>query len=470
MSFNENHFDFDLTSEQRQAVQKILGFIKSNEQQVFILRGYAGTGKTSLLKGINKLIENERSMHFWATTGRAAKVIGGKTGLQADTIHRSIYRLKLSEEDKKQRIIRLYYELNLNDSKENSVYVVDESSQLSDRKSLQVRLNFGTGRLLADSLNYIGSRKIIFIGDNAQLPPVNYLYSPALNPTYFQKHFNLTANQFELRQIMRFNKSSGIFKNTRHLRDHIAESSYPKLSIRASGMSDIQVYHNESQMVKSFVDLARKVGIDNLKFITLSNKKANWLNLQIRQQLCKGKSPKAIRENDILMITQNNYLYDLMNGDSAQVTWVNPRPIFKAGFKFREVELKFYDPKARVERIRKVILFEDLLQRDKNNLTEEEEYKLRRYLFGRANELGIDTKGHEFNDYVRNEPYANALRVGYGYAGTCYKAQGGEWDHVFIALERSMFYFPLENQYRWTYTALTRARKHIHILDNYYIR
>ncbi len=470
MGFNENTFDFELTPEQRAAVRNILDFINTPDQQIFILSGYAGTGKTSLLKGINKLVEKELQLHFWATTGRAAKVIGGKTGLQADTIHRSIYRLMLSEEDKKQRLIKLYYELTINDSNENSVYAVDESSQLSDRKSLQVRLNFGTGRLLADTLEFIDGRKIIFIGDNAQLPPVNYKHSPALNPEYFEKHFHTSARHYELTEIKRFNKHSGIYKNTRQLRNHIADKSYPRLSIRASGMDDIQIYNNESQMVKTFVKLAHKYGIDNVKFITLSNKKANWLNLQIRQQLFMGKKQKPIRENDVLMVNQNNYLYDLMNGDTAQVTWVNPKRIYNAGFKFCEAEVKFYDPKAGAERTRKVILFEELLQRDKNNLTDEEEYKLRRYIFGRAKELGVDKKSSEFNDFVRNEPYANALRVGYGYAGTCHKAQGGEWDHVFIALERSMFYFPLENQYRWIYTALTRARKKIHILDNYCIR
>ncbi|MEA3447891.1 MAG: AAA family ATPase [Bacteroidota bacterium] len=470
MTFDEEKFDFTLTSEQRQAVQSILEFIHNDEKQVFILRGYAGTGKTSLLKGISKLLDDDVSMHFWATTGRAAKIISSKTNLQADTIHRSIYRLRLSEEDKKNRIIKLYYELIKNNHSLNTFYAIDECSQLSDKKTLTLNLNFGTGRLLADTLEYAGGRKILFIGDNAQLPPVKYMYSPALNPDYFQKHHQLSAKHFDLTEIKRFDKTSGIYKNTRQLREHIADASYPKLSIRASGMNDIRVYHNESEMVKTFVKLARQSGIDNLKFITLSNKKANWLNLQIRQQLYKGKKPQVIRENDVLMVTQNNYLYDLMNGDSAQVTWVNPKPIFKAGFKFREVQVKFYDPKAGAERTRKVILFEDLLQRDKNNLTDEEDYKIRHYLFAKANELGIDKNTCEFNEFVRNEPYANALRVGYGYASTCHKAQGGEWDHVFIMLEFSMFYFPLENQYRWTYTALTRSRKQIHILDNYYIR
>lgn len=197
-------FDFPLTPEQQTAVDRMIDFFNSSDD-VFILRGHAGTGKTSLVKGLIKYLQSVRiPAKLMASTGRAAKVLSVKTGLRAETMHRYIYTMSLHEIDERTEKVIIDFRLRPNADEVQTIYFVDESSMISDQKSLNVSLKFGSGKLLTDMLLFADGRKIVFIGDPAQLPPVNYLHSPALNTDYLVNNFSKLIRNVNLQGIQRF--------------------------------------------------------------------------------------------------------------------------------------------------------------------------------------------------------------------------------------------------------------------------
>jgi ATP-dependent exoDNAse (exonuclease V) alpha subunit len=467
----QDYFDFKLTTEQTDAVTAISDYINSSNDNVFVLTGYAGTGKTSLLKGLSKRFQDDYAIYHLASTGRAAKVLSSKTGMAADTIHRVIYKHEITVIDRFQQLIKVTYKLKQNIAHKNSIYFVDESSMISDKKSLDTDLNFGTGKLLSDLLTYVGDRKLIFIGDKAQLPPVNFKYSPALSVEYIQHYHNLKVATINLSEVVRIAQTTGIYQNSDYLRNAIAANQDHYLALNMSHASDITIHNSIDTMTSRFTEIAPKVGIDNLIFITASNKAAHEINLNIRHKLYGRKSIEILQQNEVLMVIQNNYYYNLMNGDAVSVSWISNQTRQIKGIIFRDIEVLYDDPKMLTRRVEKVKIIENTLTSNSKDLLKDIEYKLRQYAYAKAKSEGIDTKNKEiFIEYLKNEPFVNALRVKYGYAATCHKAQGGEWSHVFTMLEPWMFYQAKSFLYRWAYTAITRSSKHLHILNNNAIR
>lgn len=456
-------FDFPLTPEQQTAVDRMIDFFNSSDD-IFILRGQAGTGKTSLVKGLIKYLQSVRiPAKLMASTGRAAKVLSVKTGLRAETMHRYIYTMSLHEIDERTEKVIIDFRLRPNADEVQTIYFVDESSMISDQKSLNVSLKFGSGKLLTDMLLFANGRKVVFIGDPAQLPPVNYLHSPALNPDYFVNNFSKRVRNVNLQGIQRFSSETGIGRNVKELQRHIGELSFPYLSIRVSGSRDMHICSSEEVLARTYAGSIRRLGIDNCIMLTFSNKMANNLNHQVRQKLF-GRNTSRVNRGELLVVIQNNYKHSLYNGDHLEILEVSESTETVAGIVFRNVKARVLSEGAYVAFEGKVI--DTLLNGDSQNLGPKQDFELMRDFYIRAHRLGIKKNTPDFINFMLSDPYLNALRVKYGYAITCHKAQGGEWQHVFVALEPVLFVQDKQFTYRWVYTAISRAINEVFFLQN----
>jgi len=463
MSALQTYFDFPLSPEQQSAVSQMVDFFKSGDD-IFILSGHAGTGKTTLVKGLIRYLQSEKiPSRLMASTGRAAKVLSMKTGLKAETMHRYIYTMSLHEMDEKSEKVNIDFRLRQNQDTPQTIYFVDESSMLSDQKSLNVSLNFGSGKLLTDMLFFAEKRKIVFIGDPAQLPPVNYLYSPALNPDYFVRHFSKRVCSFSLKGIHRFSAETGIGRNVNDMQQKINDLSFPYLSIRVTGNRDMHICPSEEALARNYAESIRKLGIDNCIMLTFSNKMAASLNFQVRQKLF-GRNTSRVNKGELLVVIQNNYKHSLYNGDHLEILGISDSTETVAGIVFRNIRARVLSEGAYVAFDGKVI--DTLLNSDAQNLDAKQEYELMLDFFIRATKEGIRRNSPDFSSYMLSDPYLNALRVKYGYAITCHKAQGGEWQHVFVALEPVLFVQDKQYTYRWVYTAVSRAMNEIYFLQN----
>lgn len=460
---NSNYFDFPLSPEQLSAVNQLVAFFTSSDD-IFILSGHAGTGKTTLVKGLIKYLGAQKiPSRLMASTGRAAKVLSLKTGLSAETMHRSIYKMSLHELDEKTEKVNIDFQLRQNQDTAQTIYFVDESSMLSDQKSLNVALSFGSGKLLTDMLLFAASRKIVFIGDPAQLPPVNYLHSPALNTDYFAKYFSKRVQCVSLTGIHRFAAGTGIGLNVKDLQQKINELTFPYFSLKVSGNSDMQVCPSEEALARTYADSIHTLGIDNCIMLTFSNKMAVSLNQQVRQKLF-GRNTARVNKGELLVVVQNNYKHSLYNGDHLEILEVSDATEQRAGIVFRNVKARALSQGGYTAFEGKVC--DTLLNGDSKNLDSRQEFELMRDFFIRAHKDGIKKNSPGFMNYMLSDPYLNALRVKYGYAVTCHKAQGGEWQHVFIALEPVLFVQDRQFTYRWVYTAISRATDKVFVLQN----
>jgi ATP-dependent exoDNAse (exonuclease V) alpha subunit len=463
MSAIESYSHLTFNQDQSAAAEKLEQFINDPNTQVFILTGHAGTGKTSMISAIIRYLnERKQTAILLASTGRAAKVVGEKTGYHAETVHKHIYQLNTNISDEKNKIQKLTFRLRTNTSQLNTVYIIDESSMISDHPVESVFINFGTGRLLSDLFFYAGNRKIIFLGDPGQLPPVNTQFSPCLNKDYLMNNKEKATCLASLNQIMRFGHNTGIAYNSNALRQSIASGNLSYLEIQQSGFQDITIHYSIEEMVVDYIRSIKSQGIESSLFIAFTNGYTNGINSMVRSILF----PKAftIVKNELLMVVQNNYKFDLTNGEHILVNEVSPKKEQRAGLTFRDISFQFNDTEG--YKVMNGKILEDLLYSSKPSLTQEQEFELWRDFQIRTHQKGIRNKDPEFIEVLITDPYLNALRARFGYAVTCHKAQGGEWNHVFLALEKSLFGLPREFQYRWTYTAISRAIKNLHLLDN----
>lgn len=441
------------------SIRQIEAFLNSSTQ-VFILKGYAGTGKTTLVKNlINYLATVKRPYVLMASTGRAAKVLSDKTREPATTIHRKIY--KLDEVDDSDEQLKINFSLKMNFDAADTLYVIDEASMIPDKPSLSGLLNYGDGRLLAHILNFAQGRKILFVGDPAQLPPVKNKFSAALHEDYITKQFGTKAVATELTKVWRQHKDSGILFNASQLRYPEIENP-TGISIRATGFNDIVLCYQQSELVRRYVEKVQRHGYDNAIILTYGNKSVLKFNQMVRQYLFPGKSNAVA--GDWLMVAYNNYKHNLANGQHVTLLDIAPDFEKRANLVFRDATLEVVEHGARQLVNCKII--EDLLQRPEPNLDYETEKELMRDFAIRMYKAGIKPKSGEYRDQFLNDPYLNAVRVKFGYAITGHKAQGGEWDNVMLQLEYSLDYQELEIVYRWIYTAITRAAKTLYLLRN----
>ena len=482
-----------LTDSQDRVLNKILNFVNNSADRVFILKGYAGTGKTTLMRFlIQKLDQQEKNYRLLASTGRAAKVLANisGTGFITSTIHSLIYTFKGLNRDTEgideaqidengTPIILMFQQAKLDEENQpEAIYIVDESSMVSDVPSRDVtQAQFGDGRLLKNLLDYDprpGS-KFIFVGDPCQLPPIKEYYSPALIPAYFQQTFNLNAQEEKLTEIMRQKGVSGIIDASKKIRGLYTtapeagglfgkQKLWGYLPFR--GNKDIQLHKNTEVMLDDYVEKVKASGLNSAVCICRSNRMCGELSRTIRQKL--GFISERISVGDLLLVTQNNISTGLMNGDMVTVEEIAPHVQTRARLTFRQMKLK----ELFTQRTYTTLVIEEIAYQGRLNLDAQQQQALFVDFIIRMRKKGITEKKNRLAFYsaMENDPYLNALRCVYGYAITCHKSQGGEWEDVYVQVPRNIPLNPTKGTYQWIYTAMTRARPTLHVVDDFYLR
>lgn len=483
-----------LTPSQTRVMAQILDFIDGKDR-VFILKGYAGTGKTTLLRFLlTELRKRNHNYRLLAPTGRAAKVMANLSSTEqqaapAQTIHSMLYTFHgLNEE------VDITRDYTHNDGSElylnfeparikfddiyappETIYIIDEASMVADMPPhVIVQAKFGSGKLLTELLNFDTRErsKFIFIGDPCQLPPIEQYFSPALMPAYFEQHFSLHAQEAMLTEIMRQNDDSTLItasKQIRALHDAAPAPSHygphdkmwSKLPLR--GNRDIVFLDSLNELINLYVNQVKSNGVDSALFISRENKRCLSISNQIRTLLGHGH---RLQKGDLLMVNQNCAVVPLVNGDMVTVEQVSDTVEICAGFTFRMVTVR--------ERFSKKIyetwLLEDILYQAAPNLDKEQNKLLLIDYAKRMAKIGLRQSMHAFYEQMRSDPFLNALRCSFGYCVTCHKAQGGEWDKVFVDMPRNITLNPTPEKYQWVYTAMTRATQTLYLVNDFFYR
>ena len=455
----KENFSFQPSFELELAVKSLSEFLLSTANDtVFVLRGYAGTGKTSLVGALVKAMDKlQQKSVLLAPTGRAAKVFSAYAGHPAFTIHKKIYR--------QQSFSNEVSNFSINDNlTTHTLYIVDEASMISN-EGLSGSM-FGTGRLLDDLVEFVYSGagcRLLLMGDTAQLPPVGEEQSPAL-ATEALKGYGLNVIEVDLTQVVRQVQSSGILWNATQIRQLIAEDecfSLPK--IKVSGFPDIQVVRGD-ELIDTLTGCYEKDGMDETIVVCRSNKRANIYNKGIRAQILYRED--ELNTGDLLMVAKNNYFWTekykemdfIANGEIAVVRRVRrTRELY--GFRFAEVLLAFPDQND-FELEANLLL--DTLHSDAPALPKTENDRL----FYSVLEDYVDiTVKRERMKKMKADPHYNALQVKYAYAVTCHKAQGGQWQNVFLDQGYMSDEYLTPDYFRWLYTAFTRASKTLYLVN-----
>lgn len=462
----------ELTTQQNIVFENIKAFMAS-DASVFILRGYAGTGKTTMVKVIADYISQTHKVSLMAPTGRAARILKQKTGHEAETIHKTIYE-KVRIEHKNVKDIaesefKLRFPIHESDKDGNVVAIVDEASMVCSKKIEHELFVFGTDNLMDDLLTFVRPNfggKIIFVGDPAQLPPVGEPVSNALRAEYFREK-GLKVVEGELTEVLRQKGDSVILKNAMMIRDLLKEDKRNNLVFEEM-KDDVETVPAE-QFLNKYLDYRKESGKHDSVVICYSNKSASRYNKDIRSALYGGDVP--LRVDDILLITQNNYRLNRMNGEFVPVLAIGARtqqsaPVYTqiGGVKQRiTITLNFVQvtiPDGNGNPIL-CMLLEDLLTNDKATISIDETRALYINFCMRHPELKQGTE--EFAEALLSDEYHNAIRAKYGYAVTGHKCQGGEWGKVFVDYtDRTGLD---DDSLRWAYTATTRAQKTLYVAN-----
>ena len=453
-------FSFSPTNQQEEALDTISEFLfEQNKHKVLVLQGYAGTGKTTLIKTlIQNLWRVKYKAVLLAPTGKAAKVVSNYTNRDAYTIHRCIYNPKPQEKG------GVVFELKKNKAS-RTLFIVDESSMISDQ-AIQKDGLFENGNLLADLISYVYNHNdcyLFFIGDTAQLPPVKSLESPALSMECLETSYQLDPILIYLDQVVRQSKQSSVLTNATSIRACI-ENLYIS-SVKLNLISDKETYRcKTAQEVLFFLNQTYK-DIDNTYqniVLVHSNKRANIYNEHIRTKIIGRKKPLEV--GDQLMVVRNNYycLSSLVssgfiaNGDALEVTQIIAIE-HKYDLDFARVRVSFVD-RPDISDF-ETLVFLDTLYIETSSLPYEKTSLLYQKL--RKKYLASFSR-NECNDKIKQDPYYNALQVKFAYAITCHKSQGGQWDTVFIEQPSNMLTQGSQEYLRWLYTAVTRAKKQLY--------
>ena len=467
-----------LTPHQHDALEAMQAFVQGPEH-CFILQGGAGTGKTTLMAALARWLESEHWPYgFLAPTGRAARILGDKTATGAQTIHSRIYafdRLHVSEEPENERAtgLRLCFRLR-SEAPGVRLFVVDEASMVGDVEDNQETLRFGSGRLLADLIEYsgVGRRsgrsaapgngvKLLFVGDPAQLSPVGQQLSPALSAEYLERQFRLSCAGCELTEIHRQEAGSAIRERASVIRSALKAGRFNSFDLKPSGAALLAERIPDS--VTRVAEAYRRGGGSSSVLITFSNARALQLNRAVRGRLW-GDELADVRVGDQLLVNRNSYRSDLYNGDLVRVLEVAPdvqrrtirmRGVAPVELSFRQAVLAYRSANGEALRT-ECLLLENLLHSKERGLSPLEQRALLVDFKNRHPNLRPGTD--EFAVALRDDSWFNALQVKYGYALTCHKAQGGEWDTAVVNFESGR---GLHNEafFRWAYTAITRARR-----------
>ena len=449
------HLGFEPTEGQRilaEALSEMAG--STDNRQLMLIKGYAGTGKTSVISAFVRTLKDFKIRSvLMAPTGRAAKVLSAYSGEQAFTIHKKIYRQKSSKDGFGS------FTLNYNASV-NTFFIVDEASMIScygtDRNM------FGSGNLLDDLLQFVYNDrncKLILMGDTAQLPPVGQDRSPALDKGRLEA-YGLTVSEYELTEVVRQSRESGVLHNATVVRRLIASGEVAYPCLRARPFPDVARITG-GDLIETLSDAYDKYGIEDVAVICRSNKQANRYNMGIRNRILYRE--EELTPGDFLMVVRNNYTQVgesedvgfIANGDIVRVCRIF-KYINRYGFRFAEVELSLPDYN---DYEFSAIIMLDVLTGDTASITEEQNRNLYRAVA--EDYAHVAPKSRQYKK-IKEDPFFNALQVKYAYAVTCHKAQGGQWKCVFLDQGRPADETPDIEYLRWLYTAVTRASEKLY--------
>lgn len=429
--------------------------LSSKPQPVYLLKGYAGTGKTSLVATlVNTIPQLKMRFVLLAPTGRAAKVLSSYTGFQAHTIHRKIYFHTRTPDGRRKMVCA-------ENKHKHTVFIVDEASMITDS-------TIDNGRSLLDDLvQYVATGedcRLLLIGDHAQLPPVGLDISPALDLDNLKHAYAITAASFELTEVMRQALDSGILSNATALRQKLASSKCELPLLQTDGFTDISQLEAD-QVEDQFFNAFGSRDFTKSVVICRTNKRANLYNQAIRQRILGMDND--LSGGDLIMIVKNNYYWTeeqkgggfIANGDIAEVTRINKvEEVF--GFHFADAEIRLIEYPD--QPVMSVKLLTDTLMLDGPALSDADHLKLSAAI--EEDYLQEASRAKRWA-MIKEDPYFNALQIKYAYALTCHKTQGGQWPVVF--LDSGIYQSSqLEVSYlRWLYTALTRATEKVFLLN-----
>jgi len=453
-----DNFPFEPTANQDIFFQKIAGYILHSKDDLFVLKGYAGTGKTTVISTlVNLLQEANKKAVMLAPTGRAAKVMSAYSEKPAFTIHKRIYF------PKKNKNGGMGFVMQANKFKD-TIFIVDESSMISDQSN-ETSL-YENGSLLDDLLFYVDAGqncKLILVGDTAQLPPVNSDISPALDIHSLNVHYDKEVQHIELDEVMRQAVNSGILYNATELRELLKSHFVDDFKFSLKRFKDIIRLEDGYDIENAIHESFRNYSTEDTAFIVRSNKRANQYNQQIRNRILGRESELAA--GDLLMVVKNNYFWlnetsqagFIANGDIIEVLKIrNIQELY--GFKFANVTIRMIDYPN--EPSFETVLLLDTIESEAASLTYEESNLL-------YQEVSKDYEDeiHKYKKLlkVKNNTYFNALQVKFSYAITCHKSQGGQWSSVFV--EKPYLPNGIDRDYiRWLYTAITRAQEKLYLI------
>lgn len=446
------YLGFTPTPEQAELISQLAVFLaEPQKRHTFLLKGYAGTGKTSVVSAIVKLLDElQQPVILLAPTGRAAKVLSSYSGKQAATIHKHIYR-------KKTAIADAPFDIAYNSYK-NALFIVDEASMVANTGDGL----FGSGRLLDDLITYVFSAEnchLLLLGDTAQLPPVMQEESEALDTKILEK-YDLYVQEYTLTQVVRQAEASGILRNATYIRQMISN----QINIHSF------ILHTDSDVIRvsgqDFVETlytAYRDGVDETILITRSNKKAAMYVEGIRARILQRE--ELLSAGDLVMVVKNNYFVGkeyqgfefIANGDIAEVLRVRSYSQLY-GFTFADVVVRFLDYDWEVDA--KILV--DVL----SCVTPAELQEMNKKLFKTVEEdyAHIGNKRTRYKE-MKNDIYLNALQLKFAYAITCHKAQGGQWKHVFVDMGMIKKTEIDTSFLRWLYTASTRATQKLYLIN-----
>lgn len=464
----DNHKFFDLlvskfphepTFKQRECLHTLSNFLlKEDKEGLFLLKGYAGTGKTTLIGAlVSQLWQIKLKYVLLAPTGRAAKVISNYSGKQAFTIHRHIYYPKKTTNG------GVNFTLKKN-KYTNTLFIIDEASMVPDIAS-ENKL-FENGSLLNDLLQYVYSGtncKVLFIGDTAQLPPVKSELSPALDEHILSLQFNKNISLVELNEVVRQGNNSSVLNNATELRELLNDSFFEEFKFDINKGTDVTRLREGNEIIEHLQDSYSNHGHEGTVIIVRSNKRANLYNKQIRERILFKEN--ELSSGDFLMVVKNNYYWleptseagFIANGDIVEVLEIfDIKEIYS--YRFAEVKLRMVDY-PNMNPIETVLIM-DTLTSETASMTYEDSNRL-------YQEVLLDYK-EESSKYkrfmkVKKNKYFNALQVKFAYAITCHKSQGGQWPHVYV--EQPYLPEGISKDYlRWLYTAITRTQKQLYLI------
>ena len=452
-------FSHEPTVKQDNALQMVSKFLLSqNYEELFLLKGYAGTGKTSI---VGTLVKNSwkinKNLVLLAPTGRAAKVISSYSNKEAFTIHKKIYYPKSKKGG------GISFSLQKNKHK-NTIFIVDESSMIPDTSPDSIL--FDKGSLLSDLIQFVYSGhqcKLILIGDTAQLPPIKLDISPALDKATLENYFNKKVVTIELDEVVRQEKGSGILWNASCIRESLEDEFYDTFKFEKENFPDIIRPYDGQELMSALEDSYLNSGDEESVFIVRSNKRAFLYNQNIRSRILYKEEELSV--GDHLMVVKNNYFWlettseagFIANGDIIEILEIySIKELY--GFKFATVNVKMIDY-PRMAAFETVLIL-DTLSSEIASLSFEDSNKLYQEV--------LKDYEHETSKYkkflsVKKNIYFNALQVKFSYAITCHKSQGGQWDTVFV--EQPYLPNGIDKDYlRWLYTAITRAKKKLYLI------